>query len=523
MDAGAGVAAPRAEVSDYWKRVSRLFAQLLLASPEERERLLAESGESADVIAEVQSLLAAYDLNEADKGFLEAPPLAQPVPEEPLYAPGSMVGFYRINGVAGRGGMGVVYDAEDTRLRRRVALKSLPPGIAGDDKRRQRLQQEARAAAALQHSGIAVVYALEEIDGHLFIATEYLEGETLRVEIERGRQPSERALGTAAEITSALLAAHEKGIVHRDLKPENIVRTTGGTLKIVDFGLALFQGDAHGTLTRLTQQGEVAGTPGYMSPEQARRKETDFRADHFALGVILYELCTASHPFGGDSALSILARIIGDEPTPPSAADVPPAVWAVIERCLQKDPANRFPSTSELLHAILAAREVQGMTEVQGGQLPRAPLPPRAPPAPLAPLARLKWWRIHQLAATLVYSAMVWPAWIIHRSFGAAGLAFFFSILAAVVVAGILRIHLLWTSFEYPEDLQERRAEVSRMIWWADAAFAALLIIAGIALPADQAGWAALFISVGLGVAISFLVIEPATARAAFRRRDDDR
>ncbi len=547
MDAGAGLAAPRAEVSDQrhptaqtprsgdpdrrhptaqtprggdpdrWKRISRLFAQSLLASPEERERLLAESGESADVIAEVQSLLAAHDLNEADKGFLEAPPPAEPVPEEPLYAPGSMVGFYRINGVAGRGGMGVVYDAEDTLLRRRVALKSLPPGFAGDTRRRDRLQMEARAAGALQHPGIAIVYTLYEVDGQLFIVSEYLEGDTLRVEMDRGRQPHERVLAAAVEITSALVVAHERGIVHRDLKPENIVRITTGALKILDFGLAQFDEAAHdlASMTRLTQQGLLAGTPGYMPPEQLHTGHTDFRGDHFALGVILYEMCTASHPFGGKSKASMLARILTAEPTPPSPADVPPRLWTVIERCLQKDPANRFATTRELLAALKQVQEVQRCS----ARCNRLHLS-HAPCAPLAPLApALKWWRIHQLAATLVYSAMVWPAWIIHRSFGAAGLAFFFSILAAVVVAGMLRIHLLWTSFEYPDDLQERRAEVSRMIWWADAAFAALLIIAGIALPADKAGWAALFISVGLGVAISFLVIEPATARAAFRQR----
>jgi hypothetical protein len=135
----------------------------------------------------------------------------------------------------------------------------------------------------------------------------------------------------------------------------------------------------------------------------------------------------------------------------------------------------------------------------------------------------LKWWRIHQIAVAAAYWLMIWPAWKVHRSFGVAGLFFFFATLATVVVAGNLRLHLWFSSRVYPEDLEEQRAAVSRWIWWADAAFAALLIIGGIALPADQAGWAALFIAVGLGAAIAFLIIEPATARAAFRHRDDDR
>ena len=501
-----------------WKRVSRLFHQALSAPRDQRERLLSASGESADLIADVRSLLDEHDLNEADGSPLDAPPSAEPAPEGPLHAPGSTVGFYRINGVAGRGGMGVVYDAEDTKLRRRVALKSLPPGFADEETQRRRLQNEARAAAALHHPGIATVYALEEIDGHLFIASEYVEGDTLRVEMDRGRQPHERVLAAAAEITSALVIAHERGIVHRDLKPENIVRTTTGALKILDFGLAQFDEAAHdlASMTRLTQQGLLAGTPGYMAPEQFLSGHTDFRADHFALGVILYEMCTASHPFGGKSLASILARILAAEPTPPSPADVPPRLWTVIERCLQKDPANRFETTRELLQAIQRAAEA-----------PAARIAPNAPDAPRriqshAVAPALTWWRFHQLAAALAYWAMVWPAWAVHRSLGAAGLSFVFSVLAAVVVAGNLRLHLWFSSRVYPEDLPAQHTAVGRWIRWADVAFAALLIIGGIALPPDRAGWAALLISFGLGAAIACFVIEPATARAAFRNRQTD-
>src|SRR4029453_1786209 len=169
----------------------------------------------------------------------------------------------------------------------------------------------------------------------------------LRAEIERGPLPAERAVATALEIARALAAAHERGIVHRDLKPENIVRTSDGSLKILDFGLAQFQGDARHLVsrTRLTDTGLVAGTPSYMAPEQLLGRPNDFRADQFALGVLLYELCTARHPFEGHSLSSVIAQILAAEPRPPRVPDeMPGDVWRIVERSLQKDPEHRFSS-----------------------------------------------------------------------------------------------------------------------------------------------------------------------------------
>jgi hypothetical protein len=496
-------------VKDRWARIGELFDQVVALPAAEREAVLAASDAPDEVTREVRSLLDAHDSAGA---FLDAPPLAPldaspppPSAEEPLRPAGSELGPYRIVRVVGRGGMGIVYEAEDTRLHRRVALKSLAQASAGDDAQRHRLRQEARAAAALQHPGIATVYALEEIDGQLFISSEYLEGETLRDELRRGPLPPDVARRAAAEIARALSAAHERGIVHRDLKPENIVRTTSGVLKILDFGLAQITDPASRLVsqTRLTQTGLIVGTPAYMAPEQLLGRQTDFRVDHFALGVMLYELCTGAHPFGDGSLPSTIARILADAPDrPPSSRDIPSGLWQIIDRCLQKDPASRFASTPALLDALEA---------------PEAPEAPQAPEFPEAPGA-LRWWRFHQFAAAATYWAMVWPVWHVHRSLGRAGLFFFFATLAAVVVSANLRLHLWFSSRVYPEDLPSHRSDVARWIWWADVAFAVLLVVGGIALPEDRAGWAAVLISVGVGSTVAFMLIEPATARAAFRR-----
>ena len=523
-------------MTDRWARVGKLFDQAVALPSAQRDALLDGSGESDDVTGEVRSLLAAH---ESAGPFLDgpAPPLTatqQPgaAADERQLPGGSVVGPYRIIRVIGRGGMGVVYEAEDTRLGRRVALKSLPHAGAADDRQRRRLRQEARAAAALQHPGIATVYALEEIDGELFISSELLEGETLREDVRRGPHPAGVALAAAAEITRALCAAHEHGIVHRDLKPENIVRTTSGALKILDFGLAQVTDSAANTLshTRLTQPGLIVGTPAYMAPEQLLGRDTDFHADHFALGVLLYELSTGGHPFGDGSLPSIIARILADAPEPPRSRDaVSVSVWQIIERCLQKDPIERFASTRDLLAALESALASAAAPAAPAAPVPpatpvtlapAAPLPPATPvtPAPPAfPPAALRWWRFHQFAAAATYWAMVWPVWHVHRSFGRAGLFFFFATLAAVVVSANLRLHLWFSSRVYPEDLPAHRSDVSSWIWWADVTFAVLLVAAGIALPEDRAGWAAVLISVGVGTMVAFLFIEPATARAAFR------
>ena len=264
-----------------------------------------------------------------------------------------------------------------------------------------------------------------------------------------------------------------------------------------------------------------------MAPEQLLGRQTDFRVDHFALGVMLYELNTGAHPFGAGSLPSTIARILADAPDRPRASsNLPVGMWEIIERCLQKDPRDRFASTRELLDALDSASARSNRIASFATTSPAArsgsaahvnDIPPVAAIPPEA-TAAVRWWRFHQFAAAATYWAMVWPAWHVHRSLGRAGLFFFFATLAAVVVSGNLRLHLWFSSRVYPEDLPAHRADVARWIWWADVAFAVLLVAGGIALPEDRAGWAALLISVGVGSTVAFVLIEPATARAAFRR-----
>jgi hypothetical protein len=353
--------------------------------------------------------------------------------------------------------------------------------------------------------------------------------------------PAARALDAAAAIARAMAAAHERGIVHRDLKPENILRTRDGALKILDFGLAQFDGTARELISMtLTEAGLVAGTPPYMAPEQLLGRATDFRTDHFAFGVLLYEMAAGRHPFGGQSLPSTIARILAAPPEAPPRDDrLPSEVWEIVDRCLQKDPADRYASTQELVHAIESARSrtpeppshrpsapehpshrtsaPEHLTHRTEPDAPDALVAPDAPVAPLAPA--FWWWQFHQLAAACVYWGMVWPAWHVHRDIGRGGLFFFFATLAAVVVSANLRIHLWFSSRVYPEHLPAQRSDTNRWIRFADCAFVVLLVAGGLLLPEERAGWAALLISVGIGISVAFLIIEPATARAAFNDR----
>ena len=349
-----------------WRRINDLFHRALEEAPERRAAFLDEScGGDEALRQEVASLLEAH-ARAAD--FIEAP--AQTLTDldaDPTGAGaalvGSQIGQYRIERVLGEGGMGVVYLAEDVRLGRTVALKALAPRYTGDAARRERLRREARAAASLTHPGIATVYALEEFDGQIFIAGEYVPGETLREELARGPLSAMRSLETALGVARALAAAHDRGIVHRDLKPENIVRTGSGDVKILDFGLARFR-DPPPSLAHLTDDGMILGTPAYMSPEQIRGTAVDGRSDLFSLGIVLYELVAGQHPFAGSDPASTIARILEAEPArlgdlPPAARWNPAVLGAledVVTTCLRKVPDQRFRSAHDLIEALEHAR-----------------------------------------------------------------------------------------------------------------------------------------------------------------------
>lgn len=338
-----------------WRRVNDIFHEALDRPADIRQAFVEEACAGApDVRDEVESLLAAH-ARAAE--FIEHP-AGSVSGLLPLEADQSLVGHtlghYHVTRVIGEGGMGVVYLARDERLGRVVALKALAPRFTNDERRRERLRREARAVAALSHPRIATVYALEEIDGHVFIAGEYVPGETLRAELERGPLGARRAIDAAVEIVDALAAAHERGVIHRDLKPDNIIRATDGHLKILDFGLARML-DLPDGAAQLTLDGTFLGTPAYMSPEQAAGAPTvDHRADIYSFGCVAYELLTGVTPFSGREAHQLILAHIGQAPPSckPTAANVPPALVDLVMRCLAKLPEERPQTAGELVAAL---------------------------------------------------------------------------------------------------------------------------------------------------------------------------
>ncbi len=219
---------------------------------------------------------------------------------------GTTISHYKILEKLGEGGMGVVYKAEDTKLKRTVALKFLPPELTRDPEAKERFIHEAQAASALDHNNICTIYEVAEIDdGQLFIAMACYEGETLKSRIAQGQLRIEEALDFVGQIAQGLVRAHEVGIVHRDIKPANIIVTTRGEVKIVDFGLAKLSGR-----TLLTKSGTTLGTAAYMSPEQARGEQVDQRTDIWSLGVVLYEMLTGKRPFESEYEQALVYSIL---------------------------------------------------------------------------------------------------------------------------------------------------------------------------------------------------------------------
>jgi len=275
--------------------------------------------------------------------------------------PGTILGQYEIRSPLGAGGMGEVYRARDTRLDRDVAVKVLPESLTSNPDRLRRFEQEARAAAALNHPNILAVYQMGTQDGVSFLVSELLEGETLRERLKRGPVPFGKTIDYAVQIAHGLAAPHEKGVVHRDLKPENVFLTNHGRVKILDFGLAKITEakDSSGsepTVARGTESGTVMGTVGYMSPEQVRGKNVDHRSDIFAFGTIVYELVTGKQTFHKPTSAETMTAILNEEPTSISqlAPTTPPGLLRVIHRCLEKNPDQRFQSASDLAFALEA-------------------------------------------------------------------------------------------------------------------------------------------------------------------------
>jgi serine/threonine protein kinase len=312
-----------------------------------------------------------------------------------------VIAHYRILRKLGAGGMGEVYLAEDTTLDRRVALKLLPPAHTGDAERLRRFKQEARAVSSLNHPSILTIYEVGEAGGHHFIATEFIDGETLRESLRRaGKMDPVRALNVAGQVASALTAAHEAGIVHRDVKPENIMARRDGYIKVLDFGLAKLAepqpraGDGSALTTTLaahTAAGVVIGTAQYMSPEQANGATVDARSDIFSFGAVLYELLAGEPAFKGDSLTATLVALVNQEP-PPLPESVPSELRQLVLRCLRKDPARRYQTMAEVRAALEDVRE----------EFPRRPVQRKIP---------LRWTGSVAALILLIGAVLMWQPW----------------------------------------------------------------------------------------------------------------
>jgi eukaryotic-like serine/threonine-protein kinase len=336
-----------------WQQVKEVLQGALELAPDERPVFLDQAC-SADpsLRQDVESLLASSD--EARSSFLAS------TAARAALAKGTRLGDYEVQSLIGSGGMGEVYRARDRRLDREVAIKVLPPFLSSDPDRLRRFEQEARAAAALNHPNILAVFQMGTYEGAPYLVSELLDGQNLREQLRRGPLPVRKAIDHAIQIAHGLATAHDKGIVHRDLKPENLFITKDGRIKILDFGLAkLTQAKADPiatarTLDSQTEPGVVMGTVGYMAPEQVRGEAADHRADIFAFGAILYEMLTGTRAFEGASAVEIMGAILKDDPVPVSdiVPAIPPGLQRIVHRCLEKDPGQRFRTASDLAFAL---------------------------------------------------------------------------------------------------------------------------------------------------------------------------
>jgi predicted Ser/Thr protein kinase len=515
---------------EQWTRVNTLFHEALERPPEVRLDWLSHTAsDDADVRREVEALLAAF---EREPDFLDAgAPLnvasvADALGRGPETEPmptlvGQQLGGFEIKGELGRGGMAVVYLAHDPQLRRDVALKVVRGSGPGDAARRERLRREARAVALLDHPGIARIHALQNHGDDLFIVTEYVRGETLRDELARGALPADRLADTLIAIATVVAVAHAKGIIHRDLKPENVMRTDSGGIKILDFGLARASGSWTAELApTLTHAGGLLGTPAYMAPEQIRGAEVGTSADVFALGVMFYELAFGVHPFGRGSVATMLHRLMAEEPAP-CPSDERRVAWLepVLERCFKKNPAERYHDAGELLQALLSALGRRSQPEpvpvpsrvLQGGNEAETAVS----------TSEWWWWRFHQLAAATFFAALVIPAWqawdwIEHDLLRQLVRV---TLLVVVALAVSLRLHVWFVSRYDPTGLGEQRPRTEPWIRLADWGLTVALLTGAAAIMPTHPTVGAAVVALCVCYAVVFLVVEPATARAAFRHR----
>ena len=369
-----------------WLKVQEVVVAATEREPGSRAAFLDEAclGDP-ELRNEVESLLSSFKA--APSSFLESPAI-EGVPELPpadrggpiAVGKGARLGPYEILSPLGAGGMGEVYRAKDDRLGREVAIKVLSAELSLDASRLKRFEAEARSASALNHPNIVTVYDTGSSEGVTWIAMERVDGETLRRVVAGGPVPIKRVLAIATQIADGLASAHGAGIVHRDLKPENVMVTKEGLVKILDFGLAKLTSTGSGSdegsglpTVSATAPGVIMGTVGYMSPEQAGGATVDFRSDQFSFGSILYEMVTGERAFQGNTPIDMLGAILNDEPRPIGATSprTPTPLRWMVERCLAKEPRQRYSSTDDLARDLATLRD--HLSEAtSGGVLPAA-------------------------------------------------------------------------------------------------------------------------------------------------------
>src|SRR5437762_1645134 len=350
--------------AERWKQVNDLFQSAVERAPGERAAFLDEACQGDEPLRhEVGSLLTSHERSE---NFIELPAY-QVAPElvtndRPGALVGKLIGHYRIESLIGVGGMGEVYLARDERLGRKAALKLLPENLTTDEAQLSRFKNEARSASALNHPNILTVYEIGAEGDRQFIATEFIEGITLRGSLACARINLHAALEIAVQVASALAAAHETGVVHRDIKPENMMLRPDGYAKVLDFGIAkLAEEELPAAMPRdealllvETSLGAVLGTVRYMSPEQACGEHVDQSTDIWSLGVVLYEMVTGQAPFSGDTPKEVMSSILEMDPPPLTSyvAHTPPELQQIISKTLRKDRGQRYRSAHELLQAL---------------------------------------------------------------------------------------------------------------------------------------------------------------------------
>lgn len=381
--------------SPRWDLISRIYHDALACEPHRRDAFLAEAcGGDEAMRREIASLLA----QPSGDNFLAAPvwsDSAAGAPASRRSFVGQRLGPYDLQELLGAGGMGEVYRARDTKLDREVAIKILPPVFTNHSDRLARFNREARVLAALNHPHIAAIYGFEQAGDLHGLVLELVDGETLAERLARGPLPLAEALPIARAIAEALDIAHEKGIIHRDLKPANVKIRTDGAVKVLDFGLAKALNDpspSPSITTGLSVDGLVLGTPAYMSPEQARGKPVDKRADIWAFGCLMYEILTGRPAFPGETATDTLAAVLSRDPNlaalPPGT---PASIVRLLRRCLEKDPRHRLRDIGD------ARLELD--SDVEG--------------AVAGPASRMSWWRSRRTAWTLAALALTATSWLI--------------------------------------------------------------------------------------------------------------